>query len=262
MLLLHHGRTRTSGSGGNRTHVNLLKRQAPSQRRTHFQQTSGPHGSRTRNLPLDRRSLYRMSFWTVRKPAGGGGIEPRRTSRRFWRPSAFPDAITTCKFSTPCGSRTRPKRLERPPTSPEVERGVAIRHQRVLQKKEPAGGFCYPRPARLPLLGSPGVTHSYRSYRSDSLQLAPGYQVPNLTHDRSQAHSYGRPRDTASSQRRRWPSCEVPYSCARGSWLYWVYVVYRVRDGPQLLIPTRGVRYIDARLIVRFAQNPKKFRLR
>lgn len=27
-------------------------------------------------------------------------------------------------FSTPCGSRTRPKRLERPPTSPEVERGI------------------------------------------------------------------------------------------------------------------------------------------
>ncbi len=65
VLLLHHGRTRTSGSGGNRTHVNLLKRQAPSQRRTHFRSTSGPHGSRTRNLPLDRRSLYRLSFWTV-----------------------------------------------------------------------------------------------------------------------------------------------------------------------------------------------------
>lgn len=67
VLLLHHGRTRTSGSGGNRTHVHLLKRQAPNQRRTHFRFAlagSGPHGNRTRTPPLDKRPLYQVSFWT------------------------------------------------------------------------------------------------------------------------------------------------------------------------------------------------------
>lgn len=152
----------TSGSGGNRTHVHLLKRQAPRQRRTHFR--SGPEGNRTPVLLLDRETATPLARGTVlaitnHESAGGGGIEPRRQSRRFWRPSAFPDAITTCSelSSTPCGSRTRPKRLERPPTSPEVERGTAPR----TQKKKPAGGRFYPRPARMPLHGVPGVIRSY-----------------------------------------------------------------------------------------------------
>jgi hypothetical protein len=135
----------TSGSGGNRTHVHLLKRQAPRQRRTHFR--SGPEGNRTPVLLLDRETATPLARGTVlaitnHESAGGGGIEPRRQSRRFWRPSAFPDAITTCSelSSTPCGSRTRPKRLERPPTSPEVERGTAPR----TQKKEAGRGSLLP----------------------------------------------------------------------------------------------------------------------
>lgn len=96
----------TSGSGGNRTHVILLKRQA-------LEPTSG-------TLPLNSTSRWRRNR------------TPQDVSRRFWRPSAFPDAITTCianRSSTPCGSRTRPKRLERPPTSPEVERGTVPHRQ-------------------------------------------------------------------------------------------------------------------------------------
>lgn len=109
VLLLHHGRTqRTSGSGGNRTHVNLLKRQAPRQHRTHFQlapvsgqrstRESNPQPSARQAAALPTELLDRNS---TREPAGGGGIEPRRQSRRFWRPSAFPDAITTCNSQYP-----------------------------------------------------------------------------------------------------------------------------------------------------------------
>ena len=60
-----HQAHRTSGSGGNRTHIYLFKRQAPGQFRTHFRYAlagSGLHGSRTRTLPLDKRPLYRLSF--------------------------------------------------------------------------------------------------------------------------------------------------------------------------------------------------------
>ena len=103
----------TSGSGGNRTHVTLLKRQVPRQRRAHFQSLA----------------------------AGGGGIEPHRTSRRFWRPSAFPDAITTCVAVPRAGVEPdlgglkgrRPHRKSngahpRPP------------RRRPARKREPAGG--------------------------------------------------------------------------------------------------------------------------
>jgi hypothetical protein len=177
---------RTSGSGGNRTHVNLLKRQAPSQRRTHFHSRSarstgsGPHGSRTRTLPLDRRPLYRLSFWTV-FPIEQVAEEsnPAGLSRRFWRPSAFPDAVTTYSAvtnSTPCGSRTRPKRLERPPTSPEVERGLSSRHS--PGKSEPAGGRFLPPAGAVAITGSPGVIRSYP---------VPRFPYPDPNRDPSQA---------------------------------------------------------------------------
>lgn len=192
-LPLHHGRVRTSGSGGNRTHVHLLKRQAPNQRRTHF------------------------------RSAGGGGIEPRRTGRRFWKPSAFPDAIPTCISTNPsvpragvepdlCGLKGRRPR-------PEVQRGVPNSRR---PKSEPAGGRFYPRPARVPLHGVPGVIRSY--------------PVPNRD-----PYSDG-PRERPSSRRPRRSLAEVRYSRARVSWLYRVYVVFRVRDRPRLFTHTRGVR--------------------
>lgn len=124
---LHHGYI-DSGSGGNRTHVYLLKRQAPGQRRSTLP-FSGPHGSRTRTLPRDKRPLYRLSFWTVshftsrwrrnRTPQDEPSVLETECAPRRIHHLCFTNFV-----STPCGSRTRPRRLERPPTSPEVERGI------------------------------------------------------------------------------------------------------------------------------------------
>ena len=167
--------------------------------------------------------------------AGGGGIEPRRTQpsvletecvprrshhlyhrRRYrfaFRASLASQSRPNAEPSTPCGSRTRPKRLERPPTSPEVERGVSratfCRTARVSglgQKSEPAGGRFLPPAGAVAITGSPGVIRSYP---------VPRFPYQDLHRDRSQA---GR-RDTAPSQRPS-RSCEVRCSRARGSWLY------------------------------------------
>jgi hypothetical protein len=97
--------------------------------------------------------------------------------------------------STPCGSRTRPGRLERPPTSPEVERGA-------YQKRNRPGGRFSPRPARVPQLAR-GVIRSYPD-RDRSSRL------------RSQDASS--PRRSRRLSRR--PFGEVHSSRARGSWWY------------------------------------------
>lgn len=129
--LLELGTPKYSGSGGNRTHVHLLKRQAPSQRRTHFRKAV-PRGIEP---PLFSLTGRRPLHW----PAGPCCRAPTSRWRRNRTPQAravgFGDRVRSQtrsppvanRSSTPCGSRTRPKRLERPPTSPEVERGVAPR---------------------------------------------------------------------------------------------------------------------------------------
>lgn len=229
-LPLHHGRvsitSQTSGSGGNRTHVHLLKRQAPSQRRTHFRLAlagSGPHGSRTRTLPLDRRLLYQRSFWTVhvtstsrwrrnRTPQDGAVGFGDRVRSQTRSPPVIP--------STPCGSRTRPKRLERPPTSPEVERGVPVSSAPRPQNETGRGSLVPPAGAVATHMARQGFIRSYRSDRSEPLRLrlqdARPYQDPDLTHNPLP----NRPRDTSPSRRRHHSSLEVRCSRARGSWLY------------------------------------------
>lgn len=101
---LHHRRTFTSGSGGNRTHVHLLKRQAPSQRRTHFRLTR-PHGQRsTRGSnphPSARQADALPTELLDHIQQVAEESNPTGRSHRFWRPSAFPDAITTCNFQYP-----------------------------------------------------------------------------------------------------------------------------------------------------------------
>ena len=79
--------------------------------------------------------------------------------------------------STPCGSRTRPLRLERPPISPEIQRGitrtVAPIHLPIHPgKSEPAGGHFYPRPARLPFLARQGLSAriQFGAFRATRLQ--------------------------------------------------------------------------------------------
>lgn len=67
-----------SGSGGNRTHVHLLKRQAPRQRRTHFQKAV-PRGFEPPLFSVTgRRPLHWPAGPCCQSAAGGGGIEPRR----------------------------------------------------------------------------------------------------------------------------------------------------------------------------------------
>jgi hypothetical protein len=161
----------TSGSGGNRTHVNLLKRQAPSQRRTHFRFAlagSGPHGSRTRALPLDRRPLYRLSFWTV---------IPTSRWRRNRTPQdsavGFGDRVRSQTQSPPIPSPTVPRAGVEPDLSglkdhrPHRKSNGAYRRATHPEKANRPGVASYPRPARLPLLARQGLSAriQFRAFR-------------------------------------------------------------------------------------------------
>ncbi len=153
-LLLHHGRTPnpTVEAVGIEPTLSCLRDRCLGQRRPHFR-CSGPEGIRTPDLLRDRETatplargttshsaLYgtrtRLTWLTLRpthplrhkasnaNSRQGRNRTPRAPGHRIWKPAAFPDAIPTYETSTPCWVRTRPLRLERPPTSPEVQQGV------------------------------------------------------------------------------------------------------------------------------------------
>ena len=103
---LHHGRGRSHQSIRRGSHPRRhFGRVACCCYTTDASPTSGSGGSRTHVIPLKRRVPRRRRTHET--------CQSLRCARKH---SHLP-------YSTPCGSRTRPRRLERPPTSPEVERG-------------------------------------------------------------------------------------------------------------------------------------------
>lgn len=127
----------------------------------------------------------------------------RTAPRRLASPQFTHTSSCQGSTSTPCGSRTRPLRLERPPTSPEVQRGIFREH--CTEKANRPGVFGDPRPARVSRLAQ-RVTHRY-PYNPDLTRLPSSLRR--------------RPQDADSSRRSRQgrrPYDEVQCSGARGSW--------------------------------------------
>jgi hypothetical protein len=181
--------SRTSGSGGNRTHVNLFKRQAPRQRRTHFRfQPAIPRGLEPPIFSVTGRRPLQLAHGTVFQQVAEES-NPAGLSRRFWRPSAFPDAVATC-ISSP--SPTVPRAGVEPDLSglkdhrPHRKSNGAYRRttlsnrprQRAGSKSEPAGGRFLPPAGAVAITGSPGVIRSYP---------VPRFPYPDPNRDPSQA---------------------------------------------------------------------------
>jgi hypothetical protein len=92
---------RTSGSGGDRTHIDLFKRQVPSQCRPHFLFWNSELGTRsadrkTRIMKNGGQSFFLRSELRVpssefKRAGQGRNRTPQAFSRRFWRPSTLPD---------------------------------------------------------------------------------------------------------------------------------------------------------------------------
>lgn len=149
-------------------------------------------------------------------------------NRRFWRPSALPGAFTTCVFQPVPRAGVEPDLCGLKDRRSHRKSNEAYQI-RTTKKANRPGVASYPRPARLPLLARQGFIRSY-PVRSSRFPHLTSY--PDAIQDRSQADPYTGPRDRPSSRQRQWPLLgEVQCSCARGSWLYRVYAVYRCVKG-------------------------------
>lgn len=175
---------------------------------------SGPEGIRTPDLLRDRETATPLARGTIRSvQAGGGGIEPRRTSRRFWRPSALPGAVTTCVSPTRVpragvepdlgglkDRRPHPKSngAIRPGLNSAMpETGRAATTERP-KKQAGRGSLLTPGRRGRHSHGSPGVTRSYPVRR---VRRSTSHPDPNP--DRVPAGPYSGPQDRPSSSRPR-----------------------------------------------------------
>ena len=107
--------------------------------------------SRTETLLLPKQACFHLHLYPKR--------QSERQDLNLRSPGPRPVAITRLRYvlivSSPCGSRTQPARLERPMTSPEVERAVLCAYAqrqvgREALESSPAVLQTATRPSQLP----------------------------------------------------------------------------------------------------------------
>ena len=139
-----------SGSPGNRTqHDSVISRVRATSPRL---PSSRAPRSRTETLLLPKQACSHLHLYPI-------VCQSERQDLNLRSPGPRPGAMTRLRYvlivSSPCGSRTQPARLERPMTSPEVERAVlcALAERRVgLTVLEPVSPGLQPGalPSKLP----------------------------------------------------------------------------------------------------------------
>ena len=135
--------------------------------------------SRTETLLLPKQACYHLHLYPIVFSVRTAGFEPAIS----WPPTtrdnqASPRSDRVVVSSSPCGSRTQPTRLERPMTSPEVERAMlcALVERKVGREVlEPSSAVLQTAaiPSQLP-----AQVVSMRARKNPASLVTPGLVIP------------------------------------------------------------------------------------